>query len=74
MTVKYDSCKDGRHVYKENVCILCGHRSDQPSKRIHGRYVCEECVQYVCSDDYKNEPPKKIRKSRSKSDTAQKRP
>ena len=73
MKEKYDSCKNENHVYRENVCTLCGYVSTDPSKVIHGRYVCEECVEYVCSGEYENEPPKKIRKSRDQGKKAQKK-
>ncbi|MBR5228988.1 MAG: hypothetical protein IKV96_04025 [Firmicutes bacterium] len=70
MSEKNKVCENGYHVYRKDICAICGHKSDTHSKVIHGRCVCEDCIEYICNDDYKNEKMQKhLKRTKSKNET-----
>ena len=46
-----------RHIYDNNrSCILCGKKEISTGKIFKGFCVCEDCVEYVCTETDSNIP------------------
>lgn len=68
MTEKNERYICGGHIYKNNICVICGHKSKYSPVYLHGRCVCEDCVQYICEDKYAEETKRRFSKRKMDKD------
>lgn len=41
--------------YSDGTCVMCGTKHIERGRILHGHCVCEECVEYILSENERND-------------------